>query len=98
MGRKSRNLLTLAVVVMIIATVTLTGCTTPAPQAEKTTIVFAVGGASNEIDFWHKIIDDFEAKNPNIKVDLLLQPMDTGPRMQTLVTPLSGKSPHLTCF
>jgi len=61
-------LLTLAVVVMIIATVTLTGCTTPAPQAEKTTIVFAVGGASNEIDFWHKIIDDFEAKNPNIKV------------------------------
>lgn len=91
MGRKSRNLLTLAVVVMIIATVTLTGCTTPAPQAEKTTIVFAVGGASNEIDFWHKIIDDFEAKNPNIKVDLLLQPMDTGPRMQTLVTPLSGK-------
>jgi len=66
MGRKSRNLLTLAVVVMIIATVTLTGCTTPAPQAEKQQLYLLLWRIKRN-RLLAQIIDDFEAKNPNIK-------------------------------
>ncbi len=99
MRSKVIRLLALLVVVALIATVSFVGCKPkPAPQPqkpvekpEKVTIVFAVGGAPSEIDYWHSVIDKFEAKNPNITVDLLRQPMQTETRMQTLVTPLSGK-------
>ena len=99
MHSKIVRLLVLVLVVALVATVSFTGCSKPAEQPtpkpvekpEKTTIVFAVGGAPSEIDYWHSVINKFEAKNPNITVDLLRQPMDTGTRMQTLVTPLSGK-------
>ncbi len=59
--------------------------------AANTTIVFAVGGAPSEIDYWHKVISSFEKENPGISVDLLRQPMNTAVRMQTLVTPLSSR-------
>lgn len=53
-------------------------------------LTFAVGGAPNEVDYWEKLIGEFEDKN-HIKVKLLRQPTDTDMRRQSLVTPLNAK-------
>lgn len=87
-----RKVVSVVLMVMLLVMSSLTGCAKPAERpVEKATIVFAVGGASSEVDYWHKVIEKFQTENPNVTVNLLLQPMDTGTRMQTLVTPLSGK-------
>jgi multiple sugar transport system substrate-binding protein len=92
MRAKIIKLAATVVVVILLITISFTGCTKPVEKpVEKATIVFAVGGASSEVDYWHGVIDKFQTANPNITVDLLLQPMETETRMQTLVTPLSGK-------
>ncbi len=96
------KIITILVVIAMVSVV-FVGCksqtssTTPSqsqqqakPAPKNVSIVFAVGGAPSEIDYWHKVINEFEAKNPNITVNLLRQPMDSATRMQTLVTPLSG--------
>ncbi|MDH5186193.1 MAG: ABC transporter substrate-binding protein [candidate division WOR-3 bacterium] len=53
-------------------------------------VSFAVGGAPNEIDFWEKLIQEFE-KEKGIKVNLLRQPTDTDQRRQGLLIPLKAK-------
>ena len=98
MYKKISKILVFLIVVALASTFMFTGCKKEQPsqppeeeKPEKVTIVFAVGGAPSEVDYWHKVIEEFEKKNPNISVDLLRQPMETSTRMQTLVTPLSGK-------
>jgi len=53
-------------------------------------LTFAVGGAPNEVEYWEKLIKDFENKN-QIDVKLLRQPSDTDLRRQGLVIPLKAK-------
>ncbi len=45
---------------------------------------FMVGGAPNEIDYWEKVIAEFE-KTSGIKVRLNRQPTDTDLRRQGLI-------------
>lgn len=59
-------------------------------RAEAGTISFAVGGAPSELDFWEKIVRDFEAKS-GVSVELLRQPTDTGLRRQSLVVALAAR-------
>jgi len=80
-----------SLVVVLVVGLVLSFAFSGVGVAANTTIVFAVGGAPSEIDYWHKVIKSFEEKNPGISVDLLRQPMNTAVRMQTLVTPLSSK-------
>lgn len=92
MNAEIKKLTTVIIAVVLILSVSFAGCAQPAQKpVEKVAIVFAVGGAPSEVDYWHTVINKFETANPNITVDLMLQPMDTNTRMQTLVTPLSAK-------
>ncbi len=45
------------------------------------TLTFAVGGASNEIEYWERIIKEF-ADSTEIELVLLRQPTDTDQRRQ----------------
>lgn len=53
-------------------------------------LVFMVGGATNEIDYWEKLVEDFRTKFPDVKVSLVRQPTDTEQRRQGLVIPLKS--------
>ncbi|MGA1790303.1 MAG: ABC transporter substrate-binding protein [bacterium] len=64
----------------------LTGCTR---RTEKG-IVFAVGGAPNEIDFWEDLIREFKEEE-GIEIRILRQPTDTDQRRQGLLIPLKSK-------
>lgn len=68
-----------------ICLVLIIGCT-----KKETELVFAVGGAPNEVDYWERLIREFESKT-NYKVKLLRQPTDTAQRRQTLVISLKAK-------
>jgi len=46
-------------------------------------LVFAVGGAPSELDYWEELLRDFTART-GIRIDLLRQPTDTSLRRQTL--------------
>ena len=59
-------------------------------REEKNIICFSVGGAPNEIDFWEKLVAQFELQS-GIKVKILRQPTDTDQRRQGLVVPLRSK-------
>ncbi len=55
-------------------------------------LVFAVGGAPNELDFWETIAADFQ-KETGINVRILRQPTDSDQRRQGILIPLkAGKS------
>jgi len=62
----------------------LSGC-----RGRESILTFAVGGAPSELDYWEKIISEFE-NNTKIKVKILRQPTDTDQRRQSLVTPLKA--------
>ena len=64
----------------------LMGCTR---RVEKG-IVFAVGGAPNEIDFWEELIEEFKEEE-GIQIRILRQPTDTDQRRQGLLIPLKSK-------
>lgn len=64
----------------------LVGC----DKREAKVITFSVGGAPNEVEFWEKIVKDFE-KEKKIKINLLRQPTDTDLRRQDLIVPLTAK-------
>ena len=53
-------------------------------------LTFAVGGASNEVEYWEKIIKEFE-EAWKIDVVMLRQPTDTDQRRQGLVIPLRSR-------
>ena len=57
----------------------------------------ALGGEPAELDFWEKIIGEFEKRN-NITVDFLRQPADTGQRRQQLLVSLSAKKNNPDLF
>ncbi len=61
----------------------LVGC----EKREERVVTFAVGGAPNEIEFWEKLVREFEERK-GIKVKLLRQPTDTDQRRQGLVVAL----------
>jgi len=70
---------------VLISFVFSSGC-----SKKESLLTFAVGGAPNEVDYWEKLVKEFEDKN-HIKVKLLRQPTDTDIRRQSLVTPLNAK-------
>jgi len=63
----------------------LTSCT-----VQKERIVFSVGGAPSEIEFWEKILEDFE-KQTSIRVSILRQPTDSDLRRQSLLVALKAR-------
>jgi multiple sugar transport system substrate-binding protein len=52
-------------------------------------VTFTVGGAPNEIDFWHQLVRDFESKS-GVRVEIIRQPTDTDQRRQGLVVSLNS--------
>jgi len=60
-------------------------------------LTFAVGGAPSELDYWEKVVEEFQ-ENFNVKVKLLRQPTDTDQRRQGLVIPLKSKKPDPDVF
>ncbi len=61
------------------------GCKSGTPQ-----LTFAVGGASNEVEYWQRIVAEF-ADSTKIDIVLLRQPTDTDQRRQGLVIPLRSR-------
>lgn len=53
-------------------------------------VVFAVGGAPSELNFWEKIAEEFTASS-GIPVRMLRQPSDTDQQRQSLVIALKAK-------
>ncbi|MBN1384495.1 MAG: ABC transporter substrate-binding protein [Elusimicrobia bacterium] len=53
-------------------------------------LVFMVGGATNEIDYWEELVKKFKIEYPDIEITLLRQPTDTEQRRQGLVIPLKS--------
>ncbi|RKZ21387.1 ABC transporter substrate-binding protein [bacterium] len=60
-------------------------------------LTIAVGGAPNELDYWEKLIREFEERT-GIKVKLIRQPTDTDQRRQSLIIPLKAKKPDPDVF
>jgi multiple sugar transport system substrate-binding protein len=52
-------------------------------------VVFAVGGAPSELDFWESLADEFE-KDSGIAVRILRKPSDTAQQLQSLVIALKA--------
>ncbi|MCD6385001.1 ABC transporter substrate-binding protein [Candidatus Sumerlaeota bacterium] len=82
----------LVVVFIGLCLVLIIGC-----AKKETELVFAVGGAPNEVDYWETLIREFEART-NYKVKLLRQPTDTDQRRQTLVISLKAKKSNPDVF
>lgn len=59
-------------------------------QSSKKELVFAVGGAPNELDEWEQIVESFY-KEKHIKVRILRQPTDSDQRRQGILVPLKAK-------
>jgi len=81
--------------ILLLVLITLTiilGCAKKESQ-----LVFAVGGAPSEVDYWEKLINDFE-ETSKIKVNLLRQPTDTDQRRQSLVIPLKARKNNPDVF
>src|SRR3989338_6053824 len=53
-------------------------------------LVFAVGGAPNELDFWETIAADFREET-GISVRILRQPTDSDQRRQGILIPLKAQ-------
>jgi len=74
------------VLIVVCVCLFFAGCTR---EAEKG-IVFAVGGAPSEIDFWEGLIGEFK-EDEGIEIKILRQPTDTDQRRQGLLIPLKSK-------
>jgi multiple sugar transport system substrate-binding protein len=74
-----------AVLFLAMVLVTASGC-----QKKAHELVFAVGGAPSEVDYWEKLVGEFESQS-GIAVKMLRQPTDTDQRRQSLVIPLKAK-------
>ncbi len=71
--------------ISLIVLFLFTGCSKKTPE-----LVFSVGGAPNELDFWEEIISNFE-KEKGIKVRILRQPTDSDQRRQGILIPMKAK-------
>ncbi|MBN1309101.1 MAG: ABC transporter substrate-binding protein [Chitinispirillaceae bacterium] len=69
----------------------------PGCSKKETPVVFAVGGAPAEIDFWQTTVKTFEERS-GIAVEVLRQPTDTDQRRQNLVTALRASRPTPDLF
>ncbi len=86
--KKNLRFFWVSVFLSVLPCFLFSGCSN---EPSEPVVVFSVGGAPAELDFWQKLIADFQQQS-GIKVDLLRQPTDTDLRRQQLVTPLkSGK-------
>jgi multiple sugar transport system substrate-binding protein len=85
----SFNLRRLIVIFLIFF---LTGCNRNTKE-----LIFSVGGAPNELDFWEKVVSNFE-KEKGIKVIILRQPADSDQRRQGILVPLKAKVPNPDVF
>jgi multiple sugar transport system substrate-binding protein len=61
---------------LIISSILLTGCASKQSD-EPVTISYMVWGAPEELEVWQTIVDEFEAANPNIKVNVEVSDWDT---------------------
>lgn len=66
-------------------------------KKENKFLTFAVGGAPNEIEFWEKLIMEFERQS-GITINIIRQPTDTDQRRQGLVIPLKAKKKNPDVF
>jgi len=82
---KKRFLWSLAFFILILMGISSIGC-----ERREKALVFAVGGAPNEVDYWERLIKKFEKKE-KIHVKIVRQPTDTDQRRQSLIVPLKGK-------
>ena len=73
-------------IVISLVAFCITGCARPDTEE----IVFAVGGAPTELDFWARLAGEFEA-DTHIPVRLLRLPADTDQQRQTLVVSLKAR-------
>jgi multiple sugar transport system substrate-binding protein len=78
---------------VIIAVLLLSACSgkTSAPSGEPVTITFSAWGAPEELAVWKQIITDFEAANPNIKVNVEVSDWDS--YWEKLKTQLAANTP-----
>ena len=79
--------------IIICLTFLFIGCIKKGKKA----IVFSVGGAPNEIEFWERLIEKFETQK-GIGIEILRQPTDTDQRRQGLVIPLNAKKKNPDVF
>ncbi len=70
---------------MVLIILVFIGC-----RPETARLTFAVGGASNEVEYWEEMIEEFE-ETWKIDVVMLRQPTDTDQRRQGLVIPLRSR-------
>jgi len=70
---------------MVLIILVFIGC-----RPETARLTFAVGGASNEVEYWEEMIEEFE-EAWKIDVVMLRQPTDTDQRRQGLVIPLRSR-------
>ena len=69
---------------LVIFAILFSSCTTQKPE-----VVFMVGGAPDELEYWAKLINEFEAK-AGFTVRMVRQPTDSDQRRQGLVVPLKA--------
>ncbi|ASJ01120.1 ABC transporter substrate-binding protein [Thermococcus gorgonarius] len=89
--------LSVLLVGLVVFSVVASGCIGGDETTSDTTklsgkIVFAVGGAPNEIEYWKGVIAAFEKKYPGVTVELKRQATDTDQRRLDLVNSLRAKS------
>ena len=87
------------IIPILLGTIVMTGLFVPGCGTQKPEdgLTFAVGGAPTELDFWQKLVNDFEHQT-GIKVNLLRQPTDTDLRRQGLVTALKAEQSNPDVF
>jgi multiple sugar transport system substrate-binding protein len=85
-----RSITTALLLTLILLNLVLTACGGP-----KTTIVFVFLSSSDEIrSYWDEVIQDFEAANPDVEVDLRVYNWTEGPeKIQQMVE--DGRPPDL---
>lgn len=73
-------------------TTTTTATTgTTATTARQANISLMTGGPAEERRILERIISDYEAKNPNVKVELIMTTIDSEQRRQSIITALRGR-------
>ncbi|AJC71974.1 transcriptional antiterminator [Thermococcus guaymasensis DSM 11113] len=101
MSMRKRPLWGVVLLGLLVSAVIASGCITGTSNESNTStesaklegkIVFAVGGAPNEIDYWKKVIAKFEEAHPGVTVELKRQATDTDQRRLDLVNALRAKS------
>lgn len=62
---------------LMIASMVLTACGSPAANQGPVEITFTMWGAPEELEVWEAVVDDFHAANPNISVKVDVSDWDS---------------------